>query len=53
MRYDSGPWRYIRYRTGDVELYDHRSDPDEYVNIAGRPEYASVEAELAAFLPTT
>ena len=47
-----GPWRYIRYRTGDVELYDHRSDPDEYVNIAGRAEYASVEAELAAFLPT-
>ena len=47
-----GPWRYIRYRTGDAELYDHRSDPDEYNNLSGRPEHAAVESELAAFLPS-
>lgn len=46
-----GPWRYIRYRTGEAELYDHRDDPDEYVNLAGRAEHAALERELAAFLP--
>jgi arylsulfatase A-like enzyme len=46
-----GPWRYIRYNTGDIELYDHRDDPHEYVNLAGRPEHAAVEGELASFLP--
>jgi arylsulfatase A-like enzyme len=46
-----GPWRYIRYRTGNVELYDHRTDPDEYDNLAGRPEYAATQTELDAFLP--
>jgi arylsulfatase A-like enzyme len=46
-----GPWRYIRYRTGEAELYDHRDDPDEYTNLAGGPEFASIERELAGFLP--
>jgi arylsulfatase A-like enzyme len=46
-----GPWRYIRYRTGDTELYDHRTDPDEHTNLAGRPEHTATEAELAQFLP--
>jgi arylsulfatase A-like enzyme len=46
-----GPWRYIRYQTGEAELYDHRDDPDELVNLSGRSEYSSTERELAAFLP--
>ena len=46
-----GQWRYIRYRTGDVELYDHQDDPDEYVNLAGRPDHAAIVAELDRFLP--
>ena len=46
-----GPWRYVRYRTGEAELYDHRDDPDEYTNLAGRSESAATERELAAFLP--
>jgi arylsulfatase A-like enzyme len=46
-----GPWRYIRYRTGEAELYDHRNDPDERVNLAGRPRFAATEAELDGFLP--
>lgn len=46
-----GRWRYIRYRTGDTELYDRETDPDEYTNLSGQPEYRSVEAELDAFLP--
>ena len=27
-------WRYIRYATGEEELYDHQSDPDEFHNLA-------------------
>jgi arylsulfatase A-like enzyme len=46
-----GPWRYIRYHTGDTELYDHRTDPDELDNLSGTPEAAPVERELATFLP--
>jgi arylsulfatase A-like enzyme len=46
-----GPWRYIRYVTGDTELYDHRTDPNEYDNLAGRRDLASVKAELDRFLP--
>jgi arylsulfatase A-like enzyme len=46
-----GPWRYIRYKTGDTELYDHRVDPDEMVNLSGTPAAATIEKELAAFLP--
>ncbi len=39
-------WRYIRYYTGDEELYDHRSDSLEWDNLASNPEYA---ARLASF----
>lgn len=35
-------WRYIRYRDGSEELYDHRNDPEEHVNLAANPEYESV-----------
>ena len=39
-------WRYIRYYTGDEELYDHRSDLLEWNNLASNPEYS---ARLASF----
>ena len=39
-------WRYIRYYTGDEELYDHRSDLLEWDNLASNPEYT---ARLAYF----
>ncbi len=44
-------WRYIRYENGDEELYDETKDPNEYVNLATKPEYAAKKAELAKFLP--
>jgi len=44
-------WRYTRYADGSEELYDHRSDPQEWVNLAGDPELASVRADLARWLP--
>jgi len=46
-------WRYIRYENGEEELYDERKDPNEYTNLAGKPELAAKKIELAAFLPTT
>jgi hypothetical protein len=45
-------WRYIRYANGDEELYDHQSDPHEWTNLAGKPEFSSTKAELARWLPT-
>ena len=44
-------WRYIRYRDGSEELYDHGSDELEWTNLAGRKKYASVKEKLAAHLP--
>jgi arylsulfatase A-like enzyme len=46
-------WRYIRYSDGGEELYDHTSDPNEWTNLATKPEFASVKAELSKRLPTT
>jgi len=44
-------WRYIRYKDGTEELYDHDSDPMEWTNLAGKAEYKSVKADLARWLP--
>jgi iduronate 2-sulfatase len=47
----SEDWRYIRYRDGSEELYDHRTDPGEHVNLAAHPDYAGVIAEHRKWLP--
>lgn len=47
----SGRWRYTRYSDGGEELYDHREDPMEWTNLAGRPEMITVKRELAKWLP--
>jgi arylsulfatase A-like enzyme len=44
-------WRYIRYHDGSEELYDHSNDPNEWTNLAGLPEYASVKSRLAQWIP--
>ena len=46
-----GPWRYIRYGKDEVELYDHRTDPNEYINLAGRSGFAAIQSELDTFMP--
>ena len=46
-------WRYIRYNDGGEELYDHKVDPHEWYNLAGKPEYAPVVARLNQALPQT
>jgi arylsulfatase A-like enzyme len=44
-------WRYIRYRNGGEELYDHDADPHEWTNLAGEPAYRPIIEELARWLP--
>ena len=47
----SRDWRLISYADGSMELYDHRSDPDECTNLADDPQHRSTRDELAAWLP--
>ncbi|MFK8115183.1 MAG: sulfatase [Rubripirellula sp.] len=44
-------WRYIRYFDGGEELYDHRSDPQEWNNLASLGAHTEQKARLAARLP--
>lgn len=46
-------WRYIRYADGTEELYNERSDPNEWVNLAAKPELADIKSHLAKFLPAS
>lgn len=46
-------WRYIRYRDGTEELYDHERDPLEWTNLAEDGGYKSIKRELAQWLPET
>ena len=47
----SDRWRYIQYRDGSEELYDHRSDPNEYQNVADDDRYRDVIAEHKKWIP--
>lgn len=47
----SARWRYIRYKDGTEELYDRTKDPNEWTNLAARPESAAVKKDLAQWLP--
>ncbi|NND72194.1 MAG: sulfatase [Rhodothermales bacterium] len=44
-------YRYIRYEDGSEELYDHRTDSDEWTNIAAAPEMATEKERLMQHLP--
>ena len=44
-------WRYIAYRDGAAELYDHRTDPDEFHNLANDPAHQAVRNQLAQWVP--
>ena len=41
-------WLYVRYTTGEQELYDERSDPFELHNLAADPGSASALADMVA-----
>lgn len=47
-----GNYRYIRYKDGTEELYDHSVDPKEWTNLADDPSLEHVKTNMAAYLPT-
>jgi arylsulfatase A-like enzyme len=49
----SEAFRYIRYADGSEELYDMRSDSNEWHNLAGLPEMAAVLEAHRRWLPAT
>ncbi len=46
-------WRLIHYNDGSEELYDHRSDPYEWHNLAGDTRCEQVRQHLAKRLPSS
>lgn len=44
----TGRWRYTEWDNGKrgKELYDHKKDPKEYNNLAGKPEFSKIENEM-------
>lgn len=44
-------WRYIRYADGNEELYDMLNDPNEWTNLASKPEVKTVIEEHQKWLP--
>ena len=46
-------WRYIRYEDGTEELYNERTDPHEWTNVASKVELATVKKSLAKYFPAT
>jgi len=44
-------WRYIRYKDGTEELYDHDADPMEWTNLAGDARHADLKLELGRWMP--
>ena len=46
-------WRYIKYSDATEELYDRNADPQEWTNLAAKPEMQAVKDRLAKYLPKT
>ena len=46
-------YRYISYGKGQEELYDHDTDPEEWINIAGNPEYSKIKEDLKRYIPAS
>ena len=44
-------WRYIRYADGSEELYDMAADPQEWHNLASKPEHAAILEQHRKWLP--
>ena len=44
-------WRYIRYGEDGEELYDVQSDPNEWTNLAARPEHENLKTQMRELAP--
>ncbi len=44
-------WRYVRYETGQEELYDHLTDTYERHNLADDPQHRATMDRLAGWIP--
>ncbi|SHJ23360.1 sulfatase [Pseudozobellia thermophila] len=44
-------YRYTRYEDGTEEFYDHKSDPNEFINLANDPNYKDEITRLKQHLP--
>ena len=42
-------YRFIRYRNGEVELYDHNNDPNEWTNLASSPAHAEALSTMQTY----
>lgn len=49
----SRDFRYIRYADGGEELYDHRTDPNEWTNLAVDGSRAELIQRLSGYLPAS
>ena len=47
----SDSFRYIQYRDGTEEFYDHRADPNEYRNVAADAQYKSLIEDHRKWIP--
>lgn len=47
----SKDWRLVVYADGNEELYDHRSDPNEFHNLSGERKHQAVRDQLFRWLP--
>jgi hypothetical protein len=46
-----GRYRFIKYRDGGEELYDHENDPNEWNNLAADPDYNEIKERLSKSFP--
>ncbi len=44
----SEQFRYLRYEDGSEELYDHKKDPHEWINLIGNKNYQSIRKKMRA-----
>ncbi|MCJ8319978.1 MAG: sulfatase-like hydrolase/transferase [Colwellia sp.] len=44
-------WRYIQYRDGSEELYNHQNDAHEHYNLAKNTKYNAIKEKLKLWLP--
>jgi len=44
--YRTQDWRYIRYKDGQEELYDHSVDPYEWNNLALNEKHLKIKTDL-------